>query len=154
TLRNGLPLSITEWRNEDVIRPRPSSIGIYAQDQWTVKNLTLNLGVRYDRMHGRVLGEHLDPIPLLGVGALDAPEVDKVPLWNDVTPRLGAAYDIFGNGKTAIKGSFGKYVIGETDGLSRGNGATNRIATSVTRTWNDSTFPVGDLRRANFLPDC
>jgi hypothetical protein len=30
--------------------------------------------------------------------------------WKDVTPRIGAAYDLFGNGKTAIKVNLGKYL--------------------------------------------
>ena len=30
----------------------------------------------------------------------------------------------------------------------------NRLANFVTRTWNDTTFPVGDPRRSNFFPDC
>ena len=32
--------------------------------------------------------------------------------WKNITPRLGAAYDLFGDGKTAIKGSLGHYVGG------------------------------------------
>ena len=35
---------------------------------------------------------------------------DGVPNWKDVTPRLGVAYDLFGNGKTAVKFSIGKYL--------------------------------------------
>ena len=37
-----------------------------------------------------------------------------MPNWKDISPRLGAAYDLFGNGKTAIKASLGRYVVYET----------------------------------------
>ena len=30
----------------------------------------------------------------------------------DITPRIGASYDLFGNGKTALKVSVGKYPLG------------------------------------------
>lgn len=32
--------------------------------------------------------------------------------WKDVTPRLGAALDVFGDGRTALKVSLNKYLIG------------------------------------------
>ena len=32
--------------------------------------------------------------------------------WHDVTPRVGVAYDLFGNGKTAVKFNLGKYMEG------------------------------------------
>ena len=56
-------------------------------------------------------------------------------------PRLGSAYDLFGDGKTALKVSINKYVIAQ--GLQGTYGDTanpvNRLANIVTRSWIDGT---------------
>ena len=75
--------------------------------------------------------------------------------WKDITPRIGAAYDLFGNGKTAIKFNVGKYLTALT--ASNSDLDLNpliRTALQTTRTWNDSFYPVGDPRRGNYVPDC
>ena len=40
------------------------------------------------------------------------PETKGVDSYKDITPRMGAAYDVFGNGKTALKVNVGKYLEG------------------------------------------
>jgi hypothetical protein len=119
-------------------------LGAYAEDQWTFRNLTLNAGVRLDSLNAynpaqcRPGGEF---VPEFCFGA-----VDDVPNWKDLNARLGAAYDLFGTGKTAIKFSWGRYVTYETTGITKATNPAAAIAISTTRTWTDTN--------GNYVPDC
>ena len=58
--------------------------------------------------------------------------------FNDITPRFGVAYDVFGTGKTALKFSGGRYLGAATNGLAyTRNNPANRIVNSVPRGWTD-----------------
>jgi uncharacterized protein (DUF2141 family) len=123
-------------------------IGVFVQDRWTIDRLTLNLGLRYDQFIGGYPEQHLGP-------ALYQPARDYTFAavtgnnFKDVTPRLAAAYDLFGDGRTAVKVNLGRYVMATTP---TGNPAG--ITTTANRAWNDSFYPVGDPRRGNYFPDC
>ena len=80
------------------------------------------------------------------VGARDFPELDNTPNFNDISPRFGVAYDLFGNGRTAIKGTAGRYVGAEAAALVLANAPAARIATGATRTWTDGN--------SNYVPEC
>jgi hypothetical protein len=127
-------------------------LGLFAQDQWTIDRLTLNLGVRYDSLNS------YNPAQTrpggLYLPAIDFPRVDNVPNWKDINPRLGVSYDLFGNGKTAIKASLGRYVKPETTDIANRNNPAATIAVQTTRSWNDSLFGLGDPRSGNYVPDC
>lgn len=143
--RNGVPVQFTQWRSPYSFKSRLSpNMGIYAQDQWTMKSLTLNLGVRYDRVHEFAPAVTLPGIPAFGVPDLSFPKVTDGISWHDVSVRLGGAYDLFGNGKTAVKGYWGRY--NQAAGLGDGYAPAARIANSATRTWTDAN--------RNFIPDC
>src|SRR5262249_48805879 len=76
-------------------------IGIYAQDQWTLKRVTINLGARLDFLNEQLDAEDVAAGAFVPARHFDA--VYNVPDWKDFDPRLGVAWDVFGNGKTAVK---------------------------------------------------
>ncbi len=84
---------------------------IYAQDQWTRGRLTLQGGVRYEHAWSWFPeGENgIVEDNAFGTKFL-FPETKGVTGYHDITPRMGAAYDVFGNGKTSVKTSFSKYL--------------------------------------------
>ena len=114
------------------------NLGLYAQDSWTVRRLTLNGGVRLDFQNESVDAYHYGPGPWLPNRNIDYPEIKNVPNWKDVNPRINVAYDLFGNGKTAIKGSVSRSVQQDSIGIARANDpAANPNVTSVSRVWLD-----------------
>ncbi len=153
---NTVPNQITERSTPyNKAQRQPAGIGLYAQDKWTINRFTLNLGVRLDYLKIRIPAQHLDPAPLVPNRNLDLPETELVN-WKDVTPRVAVAYDVFGNGRTALKTSLNKYVVAQGVQGPYGDAIApvNRLANFVTRTWNDLMYPVGDPRRGNYSPDC
>jgi hypothetical protein len=159
TFRNGVPISITQRATPYVATSKTKyDLGLYAQDQWKLnQRLSLNLGLRIDMFNGYtpeqragVPGEArgfpggLETNAWLGQRTFAA--VDNIPNWKDWSPRMGIAYDLFGNGRTAVKAQLGKYVSKLGTDLTE---ALNPIATSVTtasRSWTD--------RNGDFVPDC
>ena len=128
-----------------------SDLGIYAQDKWTLKRLTVTGGVRFDHFATSFPEQHVGPAPLAPNRNITFPVQDNLS-WNDITPKSQVVYDVVGNGKTAFKVSFNKYVAGYGSGNSSGtllSGSPNPVATLVTtttRSWGDNN--------GNFVPDC
>jgi hypothetical protein len=131
------------WDQHD----RTQTLGVYAQDQWTIGRLTLQGGVRYDRAwswapaegNGTTLTSRFNPAPI------SFEKTVSVRGYNDITPRAGAAWDVFGTGRTAIKVNAGKYVEAATsDSIYSSNNPAARIITRIgsgpaqARGWDDA----------------
>jgi hypothetical protein len=123
-------------------------IGFFVQDRWTIDRVTVNAGLRYDQFIGGYPQQTLGPALYQPTRNYVFPETTGNNL-KDFTPRVQVGYDLFGNGKTALKVSLGKYVLATTP---VGNPAA--LTTTANRAWNDSFYPVGDPRRGNYIPDC
>jgi hypothetical protein len=122
----------------------------YAQDQWTTNRLTLQGGVRYDHLttnypDSKIGGPGYSFAPVeIFYPARSTPGIS----WDDISPRIGAAYDLFGTGKTAVKVNVGQYMEAYT-GTSNSDMDLNpiyRTTVSTTRQWTDSN--------RDYVPNC
>ncbi len=91
------------------------NIGVFAQDNWSIsKNLTFNLGFRFESQHGYIPPQgQKDPVVLPGIVTYNR-RVDKTINalnWNTISPRASLIYDIFSNGSTLFKASFSRYYM-------------------------------------------
>jgi hypothetical protein len=112
--------------------------GAFAQDQWTLKRMTINAGIRFDALRDIVPAQTIGPGPQVPTRNISFDAVDGVPNWRDVTPRLGVAYDLFGTGRTAVKFSVGKYLEAPNPPVyTRPANPAGAIVQSATRTWTD-----------------
>ena len=127
------PLSLGEKLDND--------LGIYIQDSWRLNRLTANVGIRYEMLSSSVMAGE-SPAGRF-VGARTFPEIANVPNWKDWAPRMALVYDVFGNGKTAIKAALGRYT---PLAFTASNNPASNASASTTRTWDDAN--------KNFVPDC
>ena len=138
--RNGVPTSVVLYASPQYQNTMAYNTGLYAQDQWTVKRLTLNLGLRYDSYRG--YAETVDAPAGPWVPARHFDKTGDLTNLKDLNPRLGAAYDLFGNGRTAVKAFLGRFIVGLAGDVPSQPAAA--VVTSATRTWTD--------RNGDFIP--
>ena len=132
---------------------RTQVAAFFVQDTWTRRQLTIQAAVRYDHAssfspsehNGTTLTSRFNPQPVA------LARTDGVSAYNDISPRFGIAYDVFGNGKTAVKFNIGKYLGPATnDTIYTQNNPANRIVgyntTAINRSWTDTN--------GNFIVDC
>ena len=108
-------------------------LGFYAQDTWTLKRLTFSPGIRYDKFNAKSQGGCRAAGRFVPAFCRD--DVQDQPNWNNVSPRLSAVYDLFGDARTAIKGSVSKYMLPWSGGWAKRYDPFTTV--SDTRTWTD-----------------
>jgi hypothetical protein len=140
---NGVPNQIT-MRASPVSRydDLRAELGLYVQDKWTMKKLTLSGALRFDHFSTYFPDTPIGPGPLVPTRNFVIPQYEWYD-WKDFSPRIAAVYDLRGNGKTALKANIGRYVLAGDNTV--GN-VFSILANTVTRTWTDDN--------RNYIPDC
>jgi hypothetical protein len=145
-VNNGVPNQLTETLNPFQRFDHVKYGAVFGQEQWTRGRLTAQGALRYDHASSvfpeqQVGGTRFLPTPLV------FPRTDGVNSFNDVTPRMGLAYDVFGTGRTSLKLNAGRYLESAAAlGVYSAPNPVTRIATVATRAWTDAN--------GNFAADC
>ena len=143
-LEDGVPTQVNISRTPQTSHTRLNTWAFYAQDAWTIGDrLTLNIGVRLDGIYGYVPVQSSPPGTWSAISAQlsDAvfevtSEIQGLPDWPmNVGPRLSFAYDLFGDGRAALKGGWGRYYT-QTGSALPGSANPNAGA-SANVGWND-----------------
>jgi hypothetical protein len=108
---NGIPNQLTQTINPWTNDARAGWDAIFAQEQFTMGRLTLQGALRFDVARSWFPEQNIGPDRFLPV-AYNFPETKGVDSYKDITPRMGAAIDVFGNGRTSLKVNLGKYLEG------------------------------------------
>jgi hypothetical protein len=131
---NGAPNSVDTYNSPVRVKQRLNAdMGVYAQDSWTMKRLTINPGIRLDYYNGSV-EEQSAPAGRF-IGERTFPAIRNAPNWTNIVPRFAVVYDVFGTGKTAIKASASQYV--KNEGMALTTLGNLMGLSSSRRSWTD-----------------
>jgi hypothetical protein len=116
-----------------------ADFGVYVQDSWTLKRLTINPGLRYEYFNSSAQPKAVEAGRF--VPARSFAEIPNLPNWRNLAPRFSMVYDLTGDAKTAVKGSINRYNRAfTTDFVNRYNPL---VLQSDTRNWGDCDYLPG-----------
>jgi hypothetical protein len=130
----------------DVRSHEDNDMGLFVQDRISLGKMTVNVALRYDLFQTSFPEQKLGPAPFAPTRNVTFPAQDNLN-WSDISYRSGFAYDLTGNGKTAVKVAFNKYLLGQTlNGIGASPNPINTIVQSANRSWTDTNN--------NWVVDC
>ena len=145
--------SEVEVFNNPVIQPAyvAYDVGIFAQDSWTIKRLTINPGLRVQWVETGMYESSMAAGRFAPARFIEE-EKGLIDFGADYSPRFSAVYDLFGDGRTALKTSWSKYYR-NYDGDIAANAYGRAGERSERRTWLDADLVPGtNTRSGRVLP--
>ncbi len=136
---DGVPAYVLVWNTPLDQKSMFQVTSLYVQDSFTIgRRLTFNLGARFEAFEGWNPSQSSPGGNFYG--ARSFPEKRDMPNWRDIVPRFGVTYDLFGNGKTAIKLTACRYT--QSEGTRFPEALNPNAFGGDLRLWNDAN---GDL---------
>jgi hypothetical protein len=150
-LNNTIPNLITMDAGPWTRQVRTEYESAYVQDQWTHNRLTLQGALRFDHAWSFFPPQQVGPDRFIPT-AIQFDRTEGILGYNDLSPRIGATYDLFGNGKTSLKVNYGKYLAPATnEGRYTAMNPVARLVTQTTRSWDDRG---GKGVNNDYVPQC
>jgi hypothetical protein len=134
TLNAGVPQSATLRASQDSRESLWPDLQLFAQDKWTFKRVTMNLGVRYDDLTGYAPENDLPANRWMSGAHFERTDIQH---WKDVDPRVGVSIDLFGTGRTALKAGVGRFVAKVGSTTVANNAPQSTIGQTDLRNWRD-----------------
>jgi hypothetical protein len=107
-LSNGAPTIARLYNSGTSSQNGLATTSLFVTDTWSIDRLTLNVGARFDRYRVH-LPEQAIPVSRFNPVERPFATVDSVATFNHIVPRLGATYDLGGDGKTVLKANWGRF---------------------------------------------
>jgi hypothetical protein len=151
--QNGVPFQVQIYNTPVAFHASVgSNLGIYAQDSWKFKRLTLNYGARWQLWATRVDAQEVEPGRFVGARKF-GPE--DMPTMKSLDPRMGLVYDLFGTSKTALKFSVSRYQQAGTVSLANTyNPIALQTASVAWRDLNNDDIAQGERGCVYLTPGC
>jgi hypothetical protein len=148
TYNAGRPVSVTFRLPMDARNGIKQDLGLFVQDRWIMGRTTWNFGLRYDHFVGETRESEVLPnrftfselasgfsFPRCEDGKAGRGCFGEVQNWKDLSPRVGFAMDLFGNGRTAVKASIARYVAGQNVAVARQVNPAEALSRTDVRPW-------------------
>ena len=103
-----VPITSTSTKIPVAYEPSYRDHGLYIQDKWTpFRKLTVNVGLRFETTYGWQPGAC--QVETIFVAGQCFPAIENAPNFKSFVPRASLVYDLFGDGRTALKFSASRY---------------------------------------------